>query len=316
MTKVIDTTKIGSTMYVYNGADDEQYADSWLSFNPNDPLPTTPEINHIPVGGAFFVKLRDAQPNLTITLTNDYRIHDNGNVNFGNIEGSGKKNSNKESVSLPNNFFQLVSRANGKIDKANYHWRDDATNDFDLQFDSYEMFAWGGDNPNVFFWAGDEMTSLQQEPETELVRVGYYSRTQGEVELSLENVTSFSEIILEDKLENKQVDILNSTYSFTTSANDKDRFVLYLKKQTLAEVDEVLAETKIYSNMGMVHLSFSESVSNASIQIFDLQGRKVKDSELKDGQKTFEIETGINSGIYVLRVNSNGRQLSKTIMLD
>ena len=316
LTGKVDDTKISATMYVYNGADDDADADSWLSFNPNDPNPSNSELDHIPVGGAFFVKLQDGQLDLTVTLTDAYRVHEHDNVNFGTVEGSAKKAKKGSYNELPNNYFQLVAIANGKEDKASYHWRDEATLDFDLKYDSYKMVAWGADNPNIFFWSGDEITSLQQETETQSVRVGYSSYTSGEVELSLENVTSFSEIILEDKLENKQIDILNNTYTFTSSSNDEDRFVLHLKKQTLSEVDDALDETKIYTNKSKVYLSFVENISDANVVIYDLQGRQVKVVELKNNQNHFEIETNLLDGVYVLKVNTSGKQISKTILLQ
>ena len=214
-----------------------------------------------------------------------------------------------------------MANANGKTDKANYHWREEATNDFDLVYDSNKIESWGPDNPNIFFWSGDKITSLQQEPETETVKVGYSSYTQGEVELSLEHVTTFSEIILEDTYldegdEDRFTHIMVEPYTFTSTTDDRGRFVLHLNKHTLSEVEDRLENTKIYTNNSKVYLSFTDKVSVAKMIIYDLQGRQVKSIDLKNNQSSFEIETNLTGGVYILEITANGNQLNKTVLLQ
>ncbi|MCK5907477.1 MAG: LamG domain-containing protein, partial [Flavobacteriales bacterium] len=155
---------LNKTLYLLDGGNKR-----WITFNGSSPPLATDIIDTIPVGQAFFVQAMDGN-NFNFTFTQSSRIHNTNNINFGDGGSLGKKNTTKKGArdnsDYPYPFVHLkVSTSSSKNDIATYVWRDNATNDFDAEFDGYKLTALAVEQPNVYFFSGDNKTSIQQEPE-------------------------------------------------------------------------------------------------------------------------------------------------------
>ena len=320
---------VDSIVKYYTGSSDLVYTlyfydwstNVWLAYNQSlgDALPF--EISVVPVGQGFFIKKVDGSADATFTFKDEFRVHDNNNYNF-DITAPTSKNQNPE---YPSYYFELVAKntTSNNIDIAHYRWRDDATTGFDNEFDSYK-FEVSGDQPNIFFLTDGKKTVIQQEPATKEVAVGFSAPwTSGmEVEVSLDNIQDFTKIILEDTNPNvdpadafTELSIPGSSYSFTQTDDDSNRFVIHLLLEDLSDNDIKEESFKLYSSEKTIIFVSPKGLENAEMKIFDSLGRCVKTSVLRQGENKQEIKTELNTGIYIVKISSQAYNTSKTLLI-
>lgn len=77
-------------------------------------------------------------------------------------------------------------------------------------------------------------------------------------------------------------------------------------------------EFKVYPNpvSDLVNISFQESTEIQSVEIMNLIGRSVEEFEIKDSKKDLRLNIeGLEKGIYLLKINSNNRNIIKKIVV-
>jgi hypothetical protein len=151
-------------------------------------------------------------------------------------------------------------------------------------------------------------------PQSESVNLGFNMATSGEVTFSLSNVQDFTEIILEDKVENTFTDLMKDTYTFNYSDEDAEqgRFTIHFNRETLSEVEE-LTGMNIYSNNNGVHIISNEKLSNVNVVIYSLTGQVI----FSNSYETLinEVINTNNKGVYILKLTSDdGEVISKLIL--
>ena len=292
----------------------------WLAYNQSMGPSLPYNISIIPVGQGFFIKKVDGTPEGVFTLKDKYRVHDNNNYNFDITAPTSK---NQDPI-YPPHYFELVAKntANDAVDKVHYRWRDDATTGFDVEFDSYKLEATGTEHPNIFFYTGNTKTAIQQEPATKEVGVGFSAPwTSGmQVEVTIENIQDFTKVILEDKNVDPEdtftdLSIPGSSYSFTQSSDDANRFVIHLLLEDLSDKEINEDSYRLYSSNKEIYFISPDGLKDAEMKIFDSLGRCVKTTQLKEGDNKQIIHTVLNTGIYIVKVSSPKYSTSKTLLI-
>ena len=302
---------IGATVYYFNGA-----TDSWLVYNR-----TQPSVNSaykiVPIGQAFFIQLKGGNADYTFTLNNSMRVESNDNINFGNSNSSAKKSvGKKELIVYPENSFTLNSTMNNNTDKAYYFWNNNATSEFDVVYDSHKLLSWNSKMPNVYFYSGDVKTALQQENGNETVAVGFKASANEQVEFSLDNPKTFTEVILEDKNEDKYIDLLKNNYTFTSTSNDNERFVLHLTEVTLATDNITAEDVKIYSAESKIYLKLNKETSNLKVDVYNTYGALVYASKLNGSKQKQVVDANLHHGVYVVKFTIGNTIITKSILIN
>jgi hypothetical protein len=291
-------TGLNSAYYCYIDANNGNGV--WHAYIANDA--TTEDIDSIiNIGQAFGVVLSDNNLS-TLTFTDKVRTHNNG-LGF-------RKKSNVASRS-----FNLVVASNGMSDYVNFRINEEATSRFDGNYDAYKFNSFG-DTPTPSFISSDgKKLSICQQPESESVDLGFNMAVSGQVTFSLSNVKDFTEIILEDKVENTFTDLMKDTYTFNYSDNETERgrFTIHFKQETLKEVKEI-TELKIYSDKNDIYFQSDKTLKNVDIILYNLSGQVVMSSHF-ESLKTTKIQTNL-SGVYILKLVSNSGNITSKLILN
>jgi hypothetical protein len=134
--------------------------------------------------------------------------------------------------------------------------------------------------------------------------LGFESETEGEVIFSFEGIESFGDwvtILFEDQLIGQITDIRsNPVYTFThTASNTSERFVLHFMGVTAtAEQLALQQEFSSWSFDGSVYIRANNEGQDATVELFDLQGRLLRSKQL-NGVNTLKF-TGLMSDAVVL----------------
>jgi hypothetical protein len=290
---------VESTMYYYidNGSANGD-KNGWHQYNANTGV-GDPNLQYINVGQGFGVKAKDVSKDLV--FKNDYRTHE------------GEAIFHKKGISF-NDYFELIARTKSYQDKIYFRFNEHTTSAYDVDFDAEKFNSWG-DSPTPFFVSSDnKKLAICEMPQSESVNLGFNMATSGEVTFSLSNVQDFTEIILEDKVENTFIDLMKDTYTFNYSDEDAEtgRFTIHFKKEVLSDVEE-LASFKVYSYGGDIYLQSEKILENVEISLYNLTGQCMLFQHFDSLKK--EVIKARLSGVYILRIKSNsGRFTTKLIL--
>jgi len=271
----------------------------WLTYNANTTVGDN-NAEYINVGQGFGVKLLDNNTSgQELIFKNSDRVHKIGN----GFQKKGKTFSN---------YFELNSKSNNYSDKIYFRFNEDATSEFDDDYDAYKLNPIDVPSPSVSFISSKgKKLAICETPSSETVDLGFNMEESGEVTFSISNFHDFSEIIIEDAVENKFVNLLKDTYTFNYS-NEEDeigRFKLHFKQGTLSEANE-LTSLKVYSNRGDIYIKNNIELTNVDVSIYSISGQLVYSNNYPTLQNK-KIETQFK-GIYILKIASdNGVSTSK-----
>ena len=239
---------------------------------------------NMPMGQAFFVH-----------ATN------NVDFNFNSSQQTDARRNYFYKKSLYEYFekmFVLSAKVDTIVDNAYYVTNDNATANFDGNYDAYKFMSWG-DTPNVFFYVDNKLATISHEPTAELTQVGFQMSTNANnVELSLSEFRGYESIVLEDKKERKTINLKDSNYIFDYNVQDDvNRFAIHFTEQTLGDKEIAPSKIKIYSIGNIIHINTTKQLENVKISIFDTLGKQVFFEEKTDNN---EINTGLKPGVYIV----------------
>lgn len=130
--------------------------------------------------------------------------------------------------------------------------------------------------------------------------------------------SEFDGIYLLDKVANKEIAMTPETvYKTTTKATDRtDRFVLKFTRTTTGIEDEIEETTKnissYYANGVLTLTGFDDTDFGSSINVFDIQGRMVKQAKVDD--YTVDIYESFAPGAYIVKVVGNNSYVAKFLV--
>ena len=258
----------------------------WQTYTKND----GGAHRNISVGQAFGVVIT-ANTDYVMQIKNTSRTHNTSN-------GFNKKQEVKT------NYFELDAVSNNVIDNIKFQVNNNATENFDSEYDAYKLNSFGYSPTPSFVSADNKKLAVCHTTDVDFIDMGFTMSEGGEVVFSLADVADFTEIVLEDKIEGTFTNLINSSYTFQYSTNDEEfgRFTLHLNKQALGNNEEQQT-LKIYSSNSVVYIKSAIELEDVSVTIYDINGQSVyskKYSFLKEKQ----IKTNLSSGVYILKITS------------
>lgn len=192
-------------------------------------------------------------------------------------------------------------------------FNEQATTNFDNEFDAYKIFESNFALPHLYTTTDDGIpTAMNILPSTDVLPLYFEAGKSGNytvaaTEMKIENV------YLEDILTGKFIDLSKENYSFDYSTSDNThRFNLHFGKKTATDVKKVVATNavNIYSFEKDVYISNLQGASK--IEIFDIMGKNVA---LQTSENSFTKISLSISGTYVVKVfDKNGVSVQKVII--
>jgi hypothetical protein len=284
-----DHAAIDGAVYVWNGT---QYI-SW-----NGTIGALSD-GIIPAENAFFAKTMTDGVNVSIPLS--ARVHS-------------ATDFYKTAVA---NMLEIIAEGNSFTDKTFVHFNDQASADFDSQYDAYKLF--GNENaPQLYSMITNSNLSINELPMAgnEIVDLGFTCNTTGIYSITAsgtENFASDVPVILQDVKLNTYQDLkLNPVYSFSyESGENENRFKLWFQQVTGINTP-VNNDLKVYSFAKTVVIENLKGLSG-EVQIYDITGRILASRQLGTGLS--HIQLNVVSGTYMVRLNTiSGTQISKVFI--
>jgi len=195
--------------------------------------------------------------------------------------------------------------------------REDATENFDADIDAYKLFGYGSitevyshDESNLY-----SINCMPNELQGRQISIGINSKEEKEHYLTFEGIQNLQneyEISLEDTKTNAIHEITEDfIYNFQTEAiNNPNRFLLHFGMVGIGEQEQAptlqvyMVDNRLYVN---------NSLEQAQLAVYDLQGRLVARQSLNSGGlQALPLE--LPAGVYIVRLNNASE--SRTVKIN
>ena len=302
-----------AAIYGYN--DDTVVGGKWtilnLAYSQNNPN----EI--LTPGQGFLVSSRVGGG--TITFSPGYRT-----IGSSDDFIIGRENQNNDIAYLS---LQMASASDTY--NTDFYFTDNASRGLDL---GYDATVFNGVAPDFAIYS-----ALVEENEGEdmaIQSVGYnefssdiviplgINAAQGQqITISIDNssLPENVEVFLEDNLSNTFTLLNNSDYVFTADANlsGTGRFFLRFESETLSSPENALNYVSIFTPKSVKSIIIKGQINeNTSAKLYDIQGRLVYSTTLKEGTSLNEIDVkDFSVGVYVIKLESATQGKTQKIIL-
>ncbi len=272
---------------------------------------------YIAAGQGFFVKATETG---NFTLLESIRTHNSQNLWKNKSTKTKKPNSYPKE--LPQ-YIKLRIEDNRYSDETVIRFIDDATSEFDGEYDAYKISGSNNDVPVIYTASEDFKTitainSLPY-PEDGIKSIPLCIKTNEAKQYTIflkQSEYSNLNIFLKDNYENKLINLrkFNSyTFNFVGGLNE-DRFRILYKPNSSDIVKQEQNNTLIYPNPSNGKV-FIETIEQAvSINIFDITRKNIK-TIYNPLLKTEFNTSGNNKGVYFIKINFKNNSVNKKIII-
>ncbi len=288
-------------------------------------------LNHDVVDASFYTyydkngngtKAWEAQASGNISIGQGFAVIlksslNTGNFNFYKSTRTNTATSFRKKNNLSNNSFKLLASNNGNEDEIEFILNSNASFAYDGKYDGYKFNPFGNSPTPYFVSSDNKRLDICQQPESESVELGFNMAVSGDVKLSLNGAEGFTSLVLEDKVENKFIDLLKSDYSYYYSTSDKEtgRFAIHLNRSTLGDNEIIVDNTSIYTSNSILYIEAKEDLNNVRLNIFSMNGQIVYSNNFSEIVNE-SITLNIPNGIYIVEINSDLGRITKRINLN
>ena len=260
----------------------------------------------IPAMNGFFVKVNDSVN--TITIPKTARIHSISSGWKQTKASTGKKLKLIIKSASDNTFAET------RIILDNL-----ASTEYDLNYDS--PYLSGMPDTPLFYSVlsnGRELSTNTLPEATSLIfnlefTPGLARAYTLKAEISDEWIRT-SAFVLEDKLTNLKHPLTNGTsFTFNSDAIDSPgRFRLIVDVITGLKNNNTEANLKISSLNKQVTITFPDNINKGRVAVYDLSGKRVYSSEIKNAPLDFNLP---NSGVYLIHFLINNQSVTRKIIV-
>lgn len=262
---------------------------TWATWVPGTPgVGTNSGSRYIAPGQGFFVQATAAG---SLGMTNAVRVH-NATTFFKNAE------------SVPN-LIRLEVSGNGYKDEAVFRFLEEASVEFDGQYDAHKLFGDVPEAPQIYTLGSTEL-SINSMPATSVVPVGVKAGNSGTYVISATEVNDMQFATLEDTKTGIFTDITQKAYTFSYAGGEAaNRFKLHFS--ALSVDDNEQNSLSIYSYQKTVYVNFNKQLTG-DIYIYNMAGQLITSRETASGL----AHIGLNeTGVYIVKVVSD-KEISTT----
>jgi hypothetical protein len=254
----------------------------------------------IPTQNGFFVKTATNGASLTIPMA--AQVHSSLDLYKGSVA----------------NALELRADGNNYYDATFVHFNNNASADFDNQYDAFKL-AGLETAPQLYSLAAGYNLSINELPfeGNEVVHLGFTCGAAGTYSVTASGMESFSgstPILLEDLKLNTIQDLrLNPVYSFDYAINDNvNRFNLHFKAAT-GIADPANSGIFVYSYERTVVINNTTGL-NGEVRIFDMTGRELKDASMSSTSVT-RIPMQAAIGNYIVKVTTTQGTVNQKVFI-
>jgi len=293
---------VDNALYYYDASTQNYIAYLRIS---GDNSTSTGGSRYIPAGQGFMVHANNTGSTKTVTIEKADLTHTGQDVYY------------KSSTNLLAGSLSLQVTGNNFNDKTIIHFNEQATTDFDGNYDAFKLMSANMQVPMIYT-ENEENTQfaingLPQVEEGTSIPVSLRIGADGTYTIEANINEIETNIFLEDLFTGTSTKLNEtSSYSFTASEGDNpNRFLLHFGVVGLDENDtESSLRAYTYNN----RLYVQNSLEAASIRILDLQGRLLLEQQL-NGQGLQSLPLDFPAGVYVVQlVNSKAQKSVKVIV--
>lgn len=290
-------TNIGGVAKIWN-----ETAGNYTDISANGYIPST---------NGFFVQAANAANEITIPASARFHNSQN-NYKIGHAD------------TLNETLIVVVTNdQNAYYDKSIIGFRDVATEEWDLEFDSRKLTG-SETAPQIWTVVAEEEYSTNFLPhvfESYVLPLKFDAGVDGNYEFSFEGLESFyliNYVSLEDKFTGNIIDlVLTPFYSFSALTTDaSDRFLLHFIGVT--NVDERIVDINtinIYSNTNDLYInSTTNELITGKVVIYNTLGQKVFEDRIQN-TKHYSSTLELQTGHYVVHLISEQQTISKKVFL-
>jgi hypothetical protein len=250
--------------------------------------------NYIAPGQGFFVFVNDdGSTTGTLKMDNNVRVHSSAAFL-------------KSSYS---NYLKLVATGNDKSDITVIHFMDEATAQFDGQFDARKLFATDENYPQIYSIMEKEL-AINALPQAEWVQVGFKAGVSGSFTISAIEINDISNVWLEDTFTNEFTNLATDSYTFAYAVGESDnRFIVHFTPMAVPENVENV--TGVYSFGKEVFVTVKEN-TKGTIFIYNLMGQEVSTTAINGSSNVISLD---KSGYYVVEVLTNESMVTQKVFI-
>jgi hypothetical protein len=310
-TSVFDTDSFGVYGYDDSISNYVIWNQAFLEMNPNA---------LIAPGQGFFVASQAGGANVSFTPSMR---------SFGDTDDfiAGRNSQNPE-ISEDISFLRLQSSSNNKTYHTDFYFTPNASLSLD---NGYDASVFGNVAPQNAIYShllqdntGIDM-AIQALSNSDLnaitIPIGVNANEAEQITFSIsETVMPEAINIYLDDIVNNTSTLLNTTnyvMTPTTDLSGTGRFYLRLSNTTLSTLDNQLNDVSIFTDNADKTITIAgQFPENTVANIYDIQGRIIKTSELNSSRRTQILNvSNLNTGVYIVQLSNTSHTLSKKVIL-
>jgi hypothetical protein len=210
---------------------------------------------------------------------------------------------------MPNESIMVTLSGENSDSYTFLGFRDDASLDFDGNYDAYELFGWAT-IPQIYSELNDvqyAINCLPHSEETVTVPLGISLQADEELSLNFSGMETFFNTI-KIELEDKQLGVTqnianNPTYTFqATTQDDSNRFLLHFNGVTGVEDAMETESIQVYSVENSIYVSSLENI-DAEILVYNINGQLLYQDRM-NAETLKKIDLNASSGVYLVNIVS------------
>ena len=259
----------------------------------------------IPVTSGFFVQVTSSTNSITIPAAD--RIHD-GTNNYK----SSKATMNKALK------FKITNDANSYYDQGTFGFKDNATEGYDLAFDSHKLFSMVNTAPQLWTVSDNQDFSTNYIPQPDgsaSIPVDFKAGVNSDYHISwsgIDNIPDGMDLTLDDLQKNISVNMRDvSEYDFSaTTDDDNGRFVLHINGTTGIQQMTASDKVTVYVNSKNIYVKAKDNnLLTGTLNVTNLLGQTVFRSPL-NGTMQQILQTQLNTGVYIVHLKMKDGTIS------
>ncbi len=190
----------------------------------------------------------------------------------------------------------------------------DAGSGFDLQFDAWKIMTQEENISQVYSIMDDKKLSIDQQPATSSIPVGFYCSQSGNYTFSIGESTFDGPVYLEDTKTGTIHDLRSASYTFLYELGENDnRFILHFTPMGISNMERS-QPFSIYASGNTIYISADEVQNRMQIHIYDLTGQAIAATTVQDASNA-ELDVACHKGIYLVTVLSDNTTYTQKIYL-
>lgn len=288
-------TNLNNAIYIYNDGNWSTYING---------AATNQGSRYVAMNQGFFVQVADGAGSYPEygTLKMDNRVCVTDDVSYLKSDQSVRNT----------NLIRLQLSMYDKHDETVIRFHENATEDFDGEYDAHKMFSYSDNKPIIWSTANDGMSINTLPLGISEVPIDVSGIQNINMTISASEILGVDLVYLKDNLNGVVTDLSQSNYTFKYDQEFPDRFLLTATITNIDNNSEDNASFNAYSSQKEITVVF-ENNNYRNVTIYSLSGVKLFDNYLNDDQVKFSV---LSPGYYIVKVKEDGFVQTRKVVVN